>query len=768
MTESANVQNDVQIETSVPQGAVSLESILYTEELRKRPWRPPDHRKESSALAALAGALAADSPQTILQTVAEIILEVTDSDSSGLSLLTTDDGGKRFYWPAIAGVWKPHIGRGTPRDFGPCGDVLDRNCALLFKHFERRYPYLIPVMPAAEECLVVPFSVKGRAVGTIWAMMHSGRRKFDSEDERLMNVLGQFASLAYQSLTSIDNLKSQMTARANAVVHFREGTESLEAQVAVRTAELQQRNKQLAEATARLADDKRRLERNEAYLMAAQELSHTGSWRLDVQTGEVYWSQEFFKILGLDSERVKPSYPLLLERVHPEDRAAVDRVRSAAIQARRNFEMEYRLLLPGGAIKYVHHVGYCAGSESGNIHYIGAVMDVTERKRVEQELRLSRASLAEAQRLSRTGSFSWRMATGEVEIMWSEQMYRIFELDQGTPVTFDLILSRCHPEDVPLLNEAVARAASGASQLEFEHRLQMPDRSVRYLRVVAHGTRDPDGPLEYIGAVQDVTDRRVSEEALSTLRSELTRAARVVGLGAVAASIAHEVNQPLSGIITNASTCLRMLASDPPNVDGARETARRTIRDGERASEVIMRLRALFAKKKRAVEPVNLNDASREVIALSLHELRRNRVVLRTEFAQDLPLVTGDRVQLQEVILNLLLNALDAMKSVDDRARVAVIRTERHNGDGVRLTVQDVGVGFESPDVKRLFDPFYTTKAGGMGIGLFVSRSIVESHGGRLWATPNDGPGATFSFSIPSARDDATGSADLGPSRASP
>src|SRR6516225_194236 len=189
MTKSSKSTIDDLFETSIP--GASLESILCTEELHCRPNRAPDHEKENRALVALAIALA-DSRQTILQTLAETILQVTDSDSSGLSLLTTDDGGKRFYWPAIAGVWKPHIGRGTPRDFGPCGDVLDRNCALLFKHFERRYPYLIPVMPAAEECLVVPFSVKGRAVGTIWAMMHSGRRKFDSEDERLMNVLGQF------------------------------------------------------------------------------------------------------------------------------------------------------------------------------------------------------------------------------------------------------------------------------------------------------------------------------------------------------------------------------------------------------------------------------------------------------------------------------------------------------------------------------------------------------------------------------------------------
>jgi signal transduction histidine kinase len=224
------------------------------------------------------------------------------------------------------------------------------------------------------------------------------------------------------------------------------------------------------------------------------------------------------------------------------------------------------------------------------------------------------------------------------------------------------------------------------------------------------------------------------------------------------ASIAHEVNQPLSGIITNASTCLRMLAADPPNVDGARETARRTIRDGNRASDVITRLRALFDKKDTKTESVDLNEATREVIALSLSELQRSQVILRTELAKDLPPVTGDRVQLQQVILNLLRNASDSMSGIDDRPRNLVIRTERDEDDRVRLTVQDTGVGFEPQAVGRLFEAFYTTKSGGMGIGLSVSRSIIESHHGRLWAAPNDGPGATFSFSIPRTPDRATDS----------
>ena len=211
MTDSAKSINDFPVEASIPDSTVSLESILCTNELRRRQSRPPDYKKENHALVALLSALL-DSPAKILQTLAETILDVTQCDSSGVSLLTKD--GKRFYWPAIAGMWKPHIGGGTPRDFGPCGDVLDHNCTLLFKHFERRYPYFLPVTPLIEECLLVPFYVGGKAVGTIWAITHSDRRKFDAEDERVMSTLGQFASLAYQTVASIEDLKSQVAGRA--------------------------------------------------------------------------------------------------------------------------------------------------------------------------------------------------------------------------------------------------------------------------------------------------------------------------------------------------------------------------------------------------------------------------------------------------------------------------------------------------------------------------------------------------------------------------
>jgi PAS domain S-box-containing protein len=401
--------------------------------------------------------------------------------------------------------------------------------------------------------------------------------------------------------------------------------------------------------------------------------------------------------------------------------------------------------MPDESIKYMHAVARATRNDDGQLEYIAAVQDITRRKLIEQKLLRSEAFLAEGQHLARMGNFWWRVMSDQ--IVWSEPMYRIFEFEPDTTVTLELIASRVHPDDISSIHDMIERAQCG-EDFEYDHRIVMPDGSVKYLQIIAHRTPDQYRGPEYIGAVQDVTQRRLSEEALSKARSEFARVARVISLGALTASIAHEVNQPLSGIITNASTCMRMLDAEPPNVDGARETTKRTIRDGRRAADVITRLRALFTKKDAAAELVDLNEATREVIALSRAELKRNGVITRIELNDELPAVMGDRVQLQQVILNLLRNGSDAMSHVDNRPRDLLFRTEVEEGDRVRLSVQDAGIGFEPQSLDRLFQTFYTTKEEGMGIGLAVSHSIIENHRGRVWATPKDGPGVTFSFSI--------------------
>jgi PAS domain S-box-containing protein len=716
MSEASNVQNDFALEDSMPKAGAPLESILCTEELQRRPSRLPDCEKENAALVKLVSALA-DSPQTIFQTLAETILDITQSDSAGLSLLTRDGktphvDGKRFYWPAIAGMWNLHVGGGTPRNFGPCGDVLDKNRTLLFTHFERRYPYLMPVSPAAEECLLVPFYVAGEAVGTIWAIMHSDRRKFDAEDDRVMASLGKFASSAYQALIHIENLKIEVAEREKAEAEVRKLASGLEAKV-----------RRLVEANVvgivMWNLEGAIIEANEAFLNLLQYS------REDLSSGRVLWTD------------LTPT-----EWCARDEKALAELKATSILQP---FEKEY-FRKDGSRVPVLIGGALFQGSGSEGVAF---VLDLSEQKRAERASRRSEAFLAEAQRLSLIGSFSWKIATDE--ITWSEQLYRIYELEVGLPVTLELIRTRVHPEDMSLIEKMkmVNAARGGGNEFEWQWRLMMPDHSIKHMHAVAHATRDQNDQLEYIAAVQDVTVRRLSEEARDKAQSELARVASAMSLGTLAASIAHELNQPLSGIVTNASTCLRMLAAESPNVNGALETARRTIRDANRGSGVIKRLRTLFSKKEPTQEQVNLNDATREVIALSLSELQRNRVVLRQELADDLPTVTADRIQLQQVILNLLRNASDAMNTVDDRPRELVIRTERDEGDHVRFSVKDAGIGLKPEAAETVFESFYTTKKDGMGIGLSVSRSIINAHQGHLWATANEGSGATFSFAIP-------------------
>jgi PAS domain S-box-containing protein len=375
--------------------------------------------------------------------------------------------------------------------------------------------------------------------------------------------------------------------------------------------------------------------------------------------------------------------------------------------------------------------------------------------RAEEALRRSEVYLAEAQNLSHTGSFGWDVSSGK--IYWSQETFRIFEYDPPTVPGLELVLQRTHPEDRALHRQLLDRVSREGKDFDFEHRLLMPNGSVKYLRVVGRPSKDESGSLEFVGAVTDITERKRAEEELrqkeASLReaqNELAHVSRVTTMGELAASIAHEVNQPLAGIATNANAGLRWLAGESPNLNEAREAIRRIIRDGNRAGEVISRMRALFKKARTAKERLDINEAVEEVVILTQSEMRRNKVALRMELAADLPSVMGDRVQLQQVVVNLILNAIEAMSTLEDRERDLVITTQLGEADEIRVAVQDSGIGLDPNNAERIFDAFHTTKPGGLGMGLSISRSIVERHDGRLWAVSNQGPGATFQFTLPS------------------
>jgi PAS domain S-box-containing protein len=1176
VTESSKSQNDVPRETSIPECGASLESILCTEELQRRPSRPPDYEKENSSLVKLVSALA-DSPNTVLQTLAETILHITQCDSAGVSLLTKDGKtpdvcGERFYWPAIAGMWKPHIRGGTPRDFGPCGDVLDRNCTLLFKHFERRYTYFLPITPLIEECLLVPFYVGGKAVGTIWAIMHDDRRKFDREHERLMLTLGQFASSAYQTLTSIEDLKLQMAAREKAEAAVRELANGLETQVRVRTQDLERSTRDLLETNEALEreiaerkaakealqlrelnlrlladsipapvavmtpsgkveavnkpnleyfgktledlkkwgtsdavhpddlphsieiwmeaiqtgqpydvkqrlrrfdgvyrwfeargfplrgpdgrilnwcvlltdiDDRQRAEEalraSEAYSAEAQRLSHTGSWHWNVSTGEMAWSQEYCAIFGFDFEKDKPSYQLFIERVHPEDRPKVERVLWADAREKRDFDGEYRLLLPDGSIKYLHSLAKCSLDQSGDVEYIGAVVDITEHKRAEQELRdseerhrvvveaasdavismdengailLANAAalrvfgydpteligkpltllMPEYMRKLHENGFKRYLATSERHINWqateftglrkngqefpvevsfgenvtetghrftgfirdvsarkrveenlrrSEQRWRaVFENsaigvaltdmtgrflttnsayqqmlgysdEELTKLTFlELTLDDDHKRNRALVAELID---GKRSQFQIEKRYRRKDgrliwvsnnvslvpgaedsprfvmalsediterkRAEDTFRLIVAGTaattgsdffrslvqhmaqalraryafvttcddqkhartlafwkgdgfgenfefdiadtpckkvlhgevchyrqglqglfpRDTlaadwqaesylgvpmldeinrvmghiaildDKPMEaepgsvdllkiFAGRAAAELKRQKAEDELRAalqegerMREELAHLAhqnRVSTMGELAASLAHEIKQPISAAMTDARTCSRWLTRDHPDLAEAQTAASRVVKDVARASEIIGRVRSLFKKDSLQQEEVEINELIQEMIALLRGEASRHSISIHSDFSLDLRPIMADRVQLQQVLMNLMLNSIEAMKSMNTPGKLT-IKSQQDDSGQLLISVMDTGVGVPPEKTEEIFNPFFTSKPEGTGMGLAISRSIIVSHGGRLWAVSNPESGATFHFTLP-------------------
>jgi PAS domain S-box-containing protein len=383
-----------------------------------------------------------------------------------------------------------------------------------------------------------------------------------------------------------------------------------------------------------------------------------------------------------------------------------------------------------------------------------ACEDITERKEAENALRQSETYLAEAQRLSHTGSFGWRVVSGE--IIWSEETFRIFGYDKAPSVTLDMVFQRIHPDDRARAKQTIDRASSDGKDFDHGYRLLMPDGSVKYVHATAHAATDASGGIEFIGAVTDVTARKRAEEELHEAQAGLAHVTRVTALGELAASIAHEVNQPLAAVVTNAAACLRWLDRETPNFDEARGTVRSIIKDGNRAGEVIQRVRALVNKTAGQKTQLHLNEVVNEVITLVQHELFSHRVLLRLELAPALPLVLADRIQLQQVILNLVVNGIEAMQAVTDRQRELVIRTQQDETHQILLTVRDCGIGIAANNADRLFDAFFTTKSSGMGMGLSICRSIVDAHGGRLSASGNVGPGATFQFTLPLHQEDNT------------
>jgi PAS domain S-box-containing protein len=428
----------------------------------------------------------------------------------------------------------------------------------------------------------------------------------------------------------------------------------------------------------------------------------------------------------------------------PEDRERYREFNERICAGKKGF-LEFDIISMQGERRQMETHAAPMRHSDGSVVQLGVTRDITARKEAENKLRRSEAFLAEAQRLTRIGSFSWRIVTNE--IVWSEQLYRIFGFDQGVPVTLELIRTRVHPEDIPLFEDMIRRVRAAGDDFEYEHRLLMPDRTTKYLRLIAHASRDTDGQLEYIGAALDVTQSRLSEVALAKLRSELAHVSRITSLGVLTASIAHEINQPLASITTNGETVLRWLARSEPDIEKARELIKRVVADTRRASEIIDRTRAMATRQAPRQAPLLLDDVIEESMVFLRHEFQSRSISVTFDLAKELPQIVADRTQIQQVIVNLAINAVQAMAQCG--ARNLLIRTIPAP-ETVCCNIEDSGPGIDPAHLPHLFDTFFTTKDTGMGMGLPICRSIIEAHGGQIRAD-NDSTlgGARFSFALP-------------------
>lgn len=374
--------------------------------------------------------------------------------------------------------------------------------------------------------------------------------------------------------------------------------------------------------------------------------------------------------------------------------------------------------------------------------------DVTEQKRAINALRRSEAFLAGAQWLSQTGSVGLKIPSGEM--YWSDEARRIFEFSDDEEPLLSSVMKKTHPDDLDLVKASIKHAYQKEPHIKVEYRLLMADGRVKHVQMLAHPIQDASGNFEYVGALMDVTDAKMSEEALHRSQAELAHVTRITTLGELAASIAHEVNQPLAAVATNGTAGLRWLNRDVPNVDEVRSAIERMMSETHRASEVIRRIRAMSRKTDPQSVPVDLREVIEESLALVDREVKRNKIVLDHEYDTEEAEIIGDRVQLQQVIINLIMNGVQAMTNAKCKHR-AIFLSLRHSDQGeVCVDVQDSGPGISPECMPKLFNAFYTTKSEGMGMGLSICRSIIDAHGGRIWATSQTGEGAIFHLSFPS------------------
>ncbi len=504
--------------------------------------------------------------------------------------------------------------------------------------------------------------------------------------------------------------------------------------------------------TAQDITDRKRFEevlkRNQFYLSEGQRIAHTGSWAFN-DSGH-YWSDELFKIYGLDPHNGAPTVEQYLALIHPEDQASMAETIRRMQDEKCGFDQLERIIRPDGQLRYVRAVAVPDIERGVFKGFIGTTMDVTEQELLTQELRRDQAYLAEAQGLTHIGSWATNFQTKQIFHI-SDETFRLHGFDpKNGSIPLERFFDCIHQEDRSGVTEALENAIRAGTDYDIrEFRVVLPDGSIRYLRTIGH--HEPSGGTgSYVGITMDITERKHAEqerEKLRQLEANLAHINRVNMMGELAAALAHEIRQPIAASITSANACLRWLARNPPDLERARAAAARIEQDGNRAADVISRLRSFY---KKGVAPeredVDIKEVVQEMTALFRREAVQHSIKIYSELAEDTPEVLTDRVQLQQVFMNLMLNAIEAMKDSGGKLTIG----SRLTSEGqVMVSIKDTGVGLSAENAEWIFDAFHTTKPQGTGMGLAITRSIVEGHGGRVWATTNLEGGATFHFTLP-------------------
>ena len=497
------------------------------------------------------------------------------------------------------------------------------------------------------------------------------------------------------------------------------------------------------------------LKQSQFYLSEGQRLAHMGSWAsndLGIRWSDdlgIYWSEEVYKIYGLDPQNGAPNLKQYLATIHPDDRASMAETIRVMHEQRCGCDVTKRIVRPDGEVRYVRCVGVPVFEGGVFKAFHGTTMDVTEHELLTQELRRERAYLTEAQSLTHTGSWACNLLTREI-FHSSDENARLYGFDpnQGA-IPFDRFYNAILAEDEVALRAKLENAIREGADYDIEFRIRRTDGAIRFLRGIGH--HNPSQEIgEYVGITMDITERKRAEEERERLRqleADLAHINRVNMMGELAAALAHEIRQPIAASITSANACLRWLARDPPDLERARAAAARIEQDGNRAADVINRLRSFYKKgtpPERGI--VDLSDIVREMTALLRKEAVRHSIKIHSELHENMPNVLADRVQLQQVFMNLMLNAIDAMKDTGGKLTISSRLTPEGH---LIVSISDTGVGLPAENTERIFDAFHTTKPQGTGMGLAITRSILEAHGGRVWATANREAGATFHFTLP-------------------